>query len=90
MGVSTVEKFAHRTEEPFQPEDATAMGRICEQLRAVHIRVAIAAGVDYRTFSCPYAACATGSCHACEAETVELSRLVFDNLKAIVDGIVSR
>lgn len=95
MGVSNVEEFTYRTDELFQPDDEIAAGtsgkRICEQLKAVRTLVAREVGIDYRPFPCPHAACATGSCPACDAEVAELSRQLFDNGKTVcVDGIVSR
>ncbi len=95
MGVSSVERFAYRTKELSEPEDEIAAGavgkRICEQLKAVRMRVATEAGIKYKPQDCSHRVCATGSCPACEAETAELSRQVFDNQKPVcVDGIVSR
>ncbi len=95
MGVSPVEKFTYRTKELSEPEDEIATGttgkRICEQLKAVRIRVAMEAGIKYKPQYCPHQVCATGSCPACEAETAELSRQVFDHRKPVcVDGVVTR
>lgn len=95
MGVSNIEEFTYRTKDLSEPEDATAAGangkRICEQLKAVRVLVAREAGIDYKPPYCPHAVCTTGSCPACEAETAELSRQLFDSRKAVyVDGIVSR
>ncbi len=95
MGVLSVERFAYRTKELSEPEDEIAAGavgkRICEQLKAVRMRVAMAAGIKYRPQDCPHRVCATGSCPACEAETAELSQEVFDDRNDVcVDGIVSR
>ncbi len=95
MGVSDIEEFAYRTAELSEPKDEIATGaagkRICEQLKAVRIRVAMAAGIKYKPQDCPHQVCATGSCSACEAEAAELSRQVFDHRKPVcVDGIVSR
>ncbi len=95
MGVSPVEKFTYRTKELSELDDGIATGaagkRICEQLKAVRIRVAMAAGIKYKPQYCPHQVCTTGSCPACEAEAAELSRQVFDHRKPVcVDGIVSR
>ncbi len=95
MGLSDIEEFAYRTAELSEPDDEIATGaadkRICEQLKAVRIRVAMVAGIKYKPQYCPHQVCATGSCPACEAEAAELSRQIFDHRKPVcVDGIVSR
>ncbi len=95
MGVSDIEEFAYRAAKLSELEDEIAAGavgkRICEQLKAVRIRVAMAAGIMYKPQYCPHQVCATGSCPACEAEAAELSRQVFDPRKPVfVDGIVTR
>ena len=95
MGVSPVEKFTYRTKDLSEPEDEIAAGtigkRICERLKAVRILAARKAGIDYKPQDCSHEVCATGSCPACETETAELSRQLFDHRKAVsIDGIVSR